>query len=66
MLHNYGFFDFVHSLSQYLENLISSLIPSILLKYVPLSALIFQVYNIDSFIIFIREVFQDIDTTLLK
>ena len=56
MLHNYGFFDFVHSLSQYLENLISSLIPSILLKYVPLSALsmAFKFIILIALLVFIR------------
>lgn len=38
-LYKYGFFDLVHKLNQSFEALIQSLLPSITLKYVPISAL---------------------------
>lgn len=38
-LYKYGFFDFIHQLNQNLEDLMHLLLPSVLLKYVPLAAL---------------------------
>lgn len=38
-LYKYGFFDFLHQINQAIENLITLVTPTIMLKYVPLSAL---------------------------
>jgi NADH:ubiquinone oxidoreductase subunit H len=56
MLYNYGFFDLVHSLGQYFENLTSIIMPSVLLKYVPLSALsmAFKFIILIALLVFIR------------
>lgn len=56
MLYNYGFFDLIHSLGQYLENLTSIIMPSVLLKYVPLSALsmAFKFIILIALLVFIR------------
>ena len=55
-LYNYGFFDFLHRLEQYFEHLTSLIAPSILLKYVPLSALSmsFKFIILIALLVFIR------------
>lgn len=55
-LHNYGVFDLIHKINQSFENLIQLLVPSLTLKYVPLSALsmAFKFIILIALLVFIR------------